>query len=253
MTASASAIRFGGALVRRGRSAAAVSVHSGPALGVLSGVLLPTGQPTQAAQSVGGGLLLDLNCGGLGPAAALGATRTAVTKSRRRRDAKKKRRARLAELGIEQKPPSWHIPRDTPIVNALSLEDRSRESREYDQKASALLKEKIGRQDEALRFDFTGLKMSDRVRKLFDLTNGSQKEVVKAQKKRGMELFQLREGDTGSSAVQSEFVGINSVCCIVGVRGGVGLCQTTNSRALLTFFVCIFFYLYSSRGQQSSP
>ena len=204
MAAAASAIRFGGALVRRGRSAAVVSVNSTPTLGILSGVL-PTAQAP--SPSVGGGLLLDLNSGslGVGPAAALGATRTAVTKTRRRRDAKKKRKARLAELGIEQRPPSWHIPRDTPIVNALSKEERSRESREYDQKASALMKEKIGQQAEVLRFDFTGLRMSDRVRKLFDLTNGSQKEVVKAQKKRGMELFQLREGDTGSSAVQGEF------------------------------------------------
>ena len=201
MAAAASAIRFGGALVRRGRSAAAVSVNSTPTLGALSGVL-----PTFTA--TGGGLLLDLNSGslGVGPAAALGATRTAVTKSRRRRDAKKKRKARLAELGIEQRLPSWHIPRDTPIVNALSKEERSRESREYDQNASALMKEKIGQQAEVLRFDFTGLRMSDRVRKLFDLTNGSQKEVVKAQKKRGMELFQLREGDTGSSAVQGECI-----------------------------------------------
>lgn len=205
MAAAASAVRFGGALVRRCRSAAAVSVNSTPTLGVLSGVL-----PTAQAPSLpvgGGGLLLDLNSGslGVGPAAALGATRTVVTKTRRRRDAKKKLKARLAELGIEQRPPSWHIPRDTPIVNALSKEERSRESREYDQKASALMKEKIGQQAEVLRFDFTGLRMSDRVRKLFDLTNGSQKEVVKAQKKRGMELFQLREGDTGSSAVQGEF------------------------------------------------
>ena len=44
--------------------------------------------------------------------------------------------------------------------------------------------------------------MSDRVRKLFDLKNGSQSEVIQAQKQQGMELFQLREGDTGSTAVQ---------------------------------------------------
>jgi len=40
------------------------------------------------------------------------------------------------------------------------------------------------------------------VKKLFDLTLGNQREIVKVQKQRGMELFQLREGDTGSSAVQ---------------------------------------------------
>mmetsp|Transcript_34762 Transcript_34762/g.75384 ORF Transcript_34762/g.75384 Transcript_34762/m.75384 type:complete len:258 (-) Transcript_34762:110-883(-) len=129
-------------------------------------------------------------------------TRTMATKTRRRRDRKKKIKARMAELGIERKPPRWHIARETPIVNAISREERARESREYDEKASSAMKSKIETQDKVLRFDFTGLKMSDRVRKLFDLTNGNQKEVVKAQKRRGMELFQLREGDTGSSAVQ---------------------------------------------------
>ena len=44
--------------------------------------------------------------------------------------------------------------------------------------------------------------MTDRVRQLLSLKNGSQSEVVANQKRRGMELFQLREGDTGSSAVQ---------------------------------------------------
>lgn len=56
--------------------------------------------------------------------------------------------------------------------------------------------------ESTLRFDMTGLTMSDRVRRLLELTNGSRKEVVKAQKRKGMELFRLREGDTGSSAVQ---------------------------------------------------
>jgi hypothetical protein len=46
-----------------------------------------------------------------------------------------------------------------------------------------------------------GITMSDRVGKLLDLTNGNQKEAVKAQKRKGMELFQVREGDTGSSAL----------------------------------------------------
>ena len=60
-------------------------------------------------------------------------------------------------------------------------------------------------QQQELRFDYTGLPVSDRVRKLLDLTNGSKREVVKAQKKQGMQLFQLREGDTGSSAVQGSY------------------------------------------------
>jgi hypothetical protein len=64
-----------------------------------------------------------------------------------------------------------------------------------------------------LRFGFTekGLVMSDRVKKLLDLQNGNQKEVIKAQKKRGMELFQVREGDTGSSAVQGKYFATNPI------------------------------------------
>lgn len=67
------------------------------------------------------------------------------------------------------------------------------------------MKEKIKHQQQqgpSLRFDYTGLEMSDKVRQLLDLTNGSKREVVKAQKQQGMKLFQMREGDTGSSAVQ---------------------------------------------------
>ena len=44
--------------------------------------------------------------------------------------------------------------------------------------------------------------MSDRTKKLFDLHIDNQMEVVKAQIQQAMEIFQLREGDTGSSAVQ---------------------------------------------------
>ena len=36
----------------------------------------------------------------------------------------------------------------------------------------------------------------DRVRIIFDLANGNQPEVVQAQKKRGMQVFQVRDGDT---------------------------------------------------------
>jgi small subunit ribosomal protein S15 len=64
------------------------------------------------------------------------------------------------------------------------------------------MKSRIDAQTESVRFGFEGVLMSDRVRRLFELSNGSQREVVKSQKHKGMELFQLREGDTGSSGVQ---------------------------------------------------
>jgi len=125
-----------------------------------------------------------------------------MTKRKKRLIAKKKRNAEREALGIPKKLPDKYIPKDTPIVNSISREDRERESAEFDKKASEEMRQKIQSQGEVLRFNFTGLQMSDRVRKLFELTNGNQSEIIKAQKQRGMELFQLREGDTGSSAVQ---------------------------------------------------
>ena len=56
----------------------------------------------------------------------------------------------------------------------------------------------------ALRYEFDELEseMSPKVRKLFDLTNGNQREVVKAQKAQGMALFMDRDGNTGDSSAQ---------------------------------------------------
>eukprot|EP00565_Helicotheca_tamesis_P007101 CAMPEP_0185734542 /NCGR_PEP_ID=MMETSP1171-20130828/22832_1 /TAXON_ID=374046 /ORGANISM="Helicotheca tamensis, Strain CCMP826" /LENGTH=187 /DNA_ID=CAMNT_0028404559 /DNA_START=127 /DNA_END=690 /DNA_ORIENTATION=+ len=126
-----------------------------------------------------------------------------MTKTKKKRIAEEKHMAWRVSRGLPPKPrPPNYIPRDTPIINAVSKEDRIAESRKFDEQAAEEMKQKINTQKESLRFRFSGLEMSDRVKKLFDLTNGSQKEVVKAQKERGMELFQLREGDTGSSAVQ---------------------------------------------------
>jgi small subunit ribosomal protein S15 len=55
-----------------------------------------------------------------------------------------------------------------------------------------------------LRFHFTNLKeeMSPKLQKLFHLSNASSSELAQAQKSKAMELFEMRPGDTGSSAVQ---------------------------------------------------
>eukprot|EP00814_Leptocylindrus_danicus_P021272 CAMPEP_0116030352 /NCGR_PEP_ID=MMETSP0321-20121206/16803_1 /TAXON_ID=163516 /ORGANISM="Leptocylindrus danicus var. danicus, Strain B650" /LENGTH=125 /DNA_ID=CAMNT_0003505141 /DNA_START=132 /DNA_END=509 /DNA_ORIENTATION=+ len=62
-----------------------------------------------------------------------------------------------------------------------------------------------------LRYDFDdlGSEMSPRVRKLFELTNGNQREVVKAQKAQGIALIlnsqdevTNRPDNTGDSAAQ---------------------------------------------------
>lgn len=56
----------------------------------------------------------------------------------------------------------------------------------------------------ALRYEFDDLEveMSPKLRMLFDLTNGNQREVIKAQKAQGMALFMDRDGNTGDSSAQ---------------------------------------------------
>jgi small subunit ribosomal protein S15 len=166
-----------------------------------------------------------------------------MTKTKRRQREKMFEREKRVARGLPAKPnPPKYIPRYRPVIGAMTREERDDEARRSDAAAAEEMKVKIAKQVEAeenMRFQFDGLKMSDRVRKLFALKNGSQREVVWSQKRRGMEvsdhnciwcflssvtyviaavtlpvrfffmvmplhrkLFQLREGDTGSSAVQ---------------------------------------------------
>jgi len=115
-------------------------------------------------------------------------------------------RERRVARGLPAKPrPPKYIPKDLPVINAMTRQERDDESKRFDAAAAEEMKANIVAQsekEENLRFHFDGLVMSDRVRRVFDLKNGSQREIVALQKRRGMELFQLREGDTGSSAVQ---------------------------------------------------
>jgi small subunit ribosomal protein S15 len=128
--------------------------------------------------------------------------RSKVTKTKKKRIIKNRKKAADALVGIFPPKPIHYIDKHTPVVNSITREQRIEIARAEEEAAAKELNEKLNRRQEPLmRFHFDGLKMSDRVRKLFDLTNGNQKEVVAAQKKRGMELFQIREGDTGSSAV----------------------------------------------------
>lgn len=128
------------------------------------------------------------------------------TKAKKKRFARYERRQELARLGKSLPNPPDYFPTDTPVVNAIPPAERRAAVQAQDQAASEDLKARLAAQKEqqkdTLRFHMTGLRMSDRVRKLLDLHNGNQRQVVQAQKHRGMELFQLREGDTGSSAVQ---------------------------------------------------
>ena len=133
-----------------------------------------------------------------------------LTKTKRRQREKMVERERRVAAGLPAKPrPPKYIPKDLPVINALTRQDRDDESVSFDVASAVEMKDKITTQNEledTLRFGFDGLVISDRVRKLLDLKNGSQREVVTSQKLRGMELFQLREGDTVSSNCIHDFM-----------------------------------------------
>lgn len=129
-----------------------------------------------------------------------------VTKKRVHRQEKRRHREDLASRGVVVRPPPHFLPRDAPVRNALSKEERDADSRRQDEAAAAAIQARVRAQNDLpapMRHGLTAdLPMSDRVRRLFDLHVGSQREVVTAQKRQAMDVFKRREGDTGSSAVQ---------------------------------------------------
>lgn len=132
-------------------------------------------------------------------------TRYRWTKAKKKRFARYERRQQLEEEGKSFTKPPYYFPKDTAVLNVRSKYDLANESRKFDQHAAEEMRSKlrVQQQQPVLRHHMTNeLRMSDRVRRLLNLHNGSQMEVVKAQKQQGMELFQMRGGDTGSSAVQ---------------------------------------------------
>jgi small subunit ribosomal protein S15 len=129
--------------------------------------------------------------------------RSKMTKTKKRRIIKNRKKAADALRGVFPPKPVGYIDKNTPVINSIPREERLAISQAEEEAAAKELNDKLAVEKEPLRrFHFDGLQMSDRVRKLFNLSNGNQKEVVAAQKQRGMQLFQIREGDTGSSAVQ---------------------------------------------------
>ncbi len=123
-----------------------------------------------------------------------------MTKTKRRRLLKKQRTG--------PKPlPQNYIPRDKPINISPTAEFKSLAEEPEHQRVSYLLssrKEKLANEAPPLRFSFTNLEeeMTPKVLRMFQLTNGSSNEIAKAQRGKAMKLFEKREGDTGSSAVQ---------------------------------------------------
>lgn len=126
------------------------------------------------------------------------------TKAKKKRYARYERRSKLAAKGIALPNPPYYTPIQ-PVVNAVDRRAQRAAVEARDAAVAAELQERLSQQKgqpSVLRYHMTGLTMSDRVRRLFDLANGSQREVVQAQKRQGMDLFRLRPGDTGSTPVQ---------------------------------------------------
>ena len=107
-------------------------------------------------------------------------------------------REKRVARGLPAKPkPPKYISKDTAVINAQTRVARDEESKQFDTWAAEEMKQKISTQsetEEILRFNFDGLVMSDRVKMLFELKNGSQSEVVASQKRRGMEVSVVLRG-----------------------------------------------------------
>jgi small subunit ribosomal protein S15 len=171
-------------------SASCATIRKAAAINRLSSAALP-------ATSVLSNLTVSLNAGEQ--------KRFRWTKAKKKRFARFERRQQLVQQGIPLTKPPYYFAKNTPVANADDKQHLLLEAREMDEKYSKEIASKFQEQRSrppVLRHHMMGMIMSDRVRKLFDLQNGNQKEVVQAQKQLGMELFQMRPGDTGSSAVQ---------------------------------------------------
>lgn len=133
--------------------------------------------------------------------------RTQMTKSKRHRLLKKEK-----SEGQPKPLPPKHIPVTDPVIIPPTATRQSLAQPPKDQRLTSLLaqrrtegqEEGSNRNAPPLRYHLTNLEhlMSPKVRQLFQLTNASSSEVSTAQKLRAMELFEMRPGDTGSSAVQ---------------------------------------------------
>lgn len=126
-----------------------------------------------------------------------------ITKAKKKRRIRYKINLARAARGEVIRPPKWIDPQ-VRVQNSIPREEANEIMRQEDEEDAKFVEERRAAvQDiQPLRHQMTGLEMSDRVKKLFDMKNGNQMEVVAFQKASGMKLFHLREADTGSTPVQ---------------------------------------------------
>jgi hypothetical protein len=129
-----------------------------------------------------------------------------MTKAKKKRNIRFRKRRAWAAKGKEVPKPPKYIPVETPVENHVPRALMEEQIRQADERDRMELEQRraILMQQLPLRHHMTGLSMNERVLKLFDMKNGNQMEVVAYQKRSGMSLFEMREGDTGSTAVQSK-------------------------------------------------
>ena len=130
--------------------------------------------------------------------------RTKMTKTKKARILKKKRNA-----GKPKPKPPLYVPPDQPIIVSHIATRKSMSEPPENEKITTLLKERSEQRQASpetppLRHHFTTLldEMSPKVRQLFSITNANTRELAKLQKEKAIELFQMRDGDTGSPAAQ---------------------------------------------------
>lgn len=135
--------------------------------------------------------------------------RTKVTKTKKLRLLKKARQASNPNY-TKPLPPKF-IPVEEPVIIASSASRHSLAQPPEEERLSTLLPQRSAALSEAkppLRYHFTSLQSeiesnySPKLLQLFNITNASSSELHKVQKQKAMELFEIRPGDTGSSAVQ---------------------------------------------------
>jgi small subunit ribosomal protein S15 len=125
--------------------------------------------------------------------------RSAWTKAKKKRYERHERRAVLAKAGIALPTPPYYTALPEVTMPAAPVEV---EANRIAIPGAPTTTTTATTTTPMLRYHMTDLRMSDRVRQLLALTNGNQRQVVAAQKQQGMQLFQLRPGDTGSTPVQ---------------------------------------------------
>lgn len=150
-----------------------------------------------------------------------------TTKQRKKRYERHFQRKIMKEVGIPVRKPFKYIDPKTPVINAVPREEQNRRIMERRKNETLLIPtdndsdgsnpfhrktvldtngnpipQLVHAFQTSIQETKTPLTMNSKVAKVLALANSTQQRVVQAQKLAGMQLFQMRPGDTGSTSVQ---------------------------------------------------